>query len=245
MSAMITVGCNYSQIPDRKYKTIETENALSIVKALEQSGIQFSGKYNDEKLILIYSSSDEDKVDSILERSSELDVQQPIQERKPESSGDYKALLPEIAEMLNMSVSALEKRPSDVQMMLAQIYTANSSADSATIREALGQVVELNTATRDAIAREREQQLAQQNALESQREAQRQKAIAEQESLRSGAAEDSVCIRPNIPVTSERPQKGYITRQQRNRMAQELRNKQKQTAAQERSPEERVRKNDA
>ena len=160
-------------------------------------------------------------------------------------NGNYKALLPEIAEMLNTSVSALENRPSDVQMMLAQIYTANSSADSATIREALGQVVELNTATRDANAREREQQLAQQNALENQREADRQKVIAEQESLRSGAAEDSVCIRPNIPATAERPQKGYITRQQRNRMAQELRSKQKQTSAQERLPEERVRKNDA
>ena len=159
-------------------------------------------------------------------------------------NGNYKALLPEIAEMLNTSVSALENRPSDVQMMLAQIYIANSSADAATIREALGQVVELNTATRDAIAREREQ-LAQQNTLENHREADRQKALAEQERLRSDAAEDSVCIRPNIPATAERPQKGYITRQQRNRMAQELRSKQKQTSAQERLPEERVRKNDA
>lgn len=158
-------------------------------------------------------------------------------------SGNYKALLPEIAEMLNTSVSALESRPSDVQMMLAQIYIANSSADSATIREALGQVVELNTATRDAIAREREQ-IAQQTALEIQREADRQKAIAEQESLRSGSAEDSVCIRPNIPATAERPQKGYISRQQRNKMAQQLRSKQKQTAAQERSPEDRERKNE-
>ena len=157
-------------------------------------------------------------------------------------SGDYKALLPEIAEMLNTSVSALEKRPSDVQMMLAQIYIANSSADSVTIREALGQVIELNTATRDAIAREREQ-LAQQTALESQREAQRQKELAEQERLRSDAAEDYVCIRPTVPVV-ERPQKGYITRKQRNRMAQELRSKQKQTSAQERSPEERERKNE-
>ena len=158
-------------------------------------------------------------------------------------NGNYKALLPEIAEMLNTSVSALENRPSDVQIMLAQIYIANSSADSATIREALGQVVELNTATRDAIAREREQQLAQQNALENQREADRQKAIAEQESLRSDAAEDYVCIRPAVPVAS-RPQKGYITRKQRNKMAHELRSKQKQTAVQERSPEERERKNE-
>lgn len=157
-------------------------------------------------------------------------------------NGNYKALLPEIAEMLNTSVSALENRPSDVHMMLAQIYIANSSADAATIREALGQVVELNTATRDAIAREREQ-LAQQNTLENQREADRQKALAEQERLRSDAAEDYVCIRPAVPVAS-RPQKGYITRKQRNKMAHELRSKQKQTAVQERSPEERVRKND-
>lgn len=155
---------------------------------------------------------------------------------------DYKVLLPEIAEMLNTSVSALESRPSDVQMMLAQIYIANSTADSATIRAALGQVVELNTATQDTIAREREQ-LAQQTALESQREAERQKVIAEQERLRSDTTEDYVCIRPTVPAASH-PQKGYITRQQRNKMAQELRSKQKQTAAQERFPEERVRKNE-
>ena len=235
MSAMNAVGCDYSQISGRKFKTIETANALSILSALEQSGIQFSGKYNDEKLILIYSSSDEGKVDNIISHSSELDTEQPIQERKTENSENYKALLPEIAEMLNMSVSALEKRPSDVQMMLAQIYTANSSADSATIREALGQVVELNTATRDAIAREREQQ----NALESQREAERQKETAERERIRSDAEEDSVCIRPSVPA-----EKGYITRQQRNRMAQELRSKQKQTAVHEHSPEERERKNE-
>ncbi len=244
MSAMNAVGCDYSQISGRKFKTIETANALSILSALEQSGIQFSGKYNDEKLILIYSSSDEDKVDNIINHSSELDTEQPIQERKTENSENYKALLPEIAEMLNMSVSALEKRPSDVQMMLAQIYTANSSADSATIREALGQVVELNTATRDAIAREREQQLSHQNTLESQREAELQKETAEQERIRSDAANDSVCIHPNIPATAERPQKGYITRQQRNRMAQELRSKQKQTEVHEHSPEERERKNE-
>ena len=240
---MNVIGCNYSQIPDRKYKTIETSNAIGIIEALEQSGIQFSGKYNDEKLILIYSSSDENKVDSIIGHSSELNEEQLVQERNSNSSGAYEALLPEIAEMLNMSVSALEKRPSDVQMMLAQIYVANSSADSATIREALGQVVELNSATREAIAREREQQLVQQNALESQREAERQKALQEQESLRSGAAEDSVCIRPNIPTAAAKPQKGYITRQQRNRMAQELKKQQKQAKAHEHFPEERERKN--
>ena len=66
----------------------------------------------------------------------------------PES---YKSLLPEIANLLNMSVSSIEKYPADIQKALCNIYTDNYYSDQITIKLALGRVVQLNTETEKQI----------------------------------------------------------------------------------------------
>ena len=66
----------------------------------------------------------------------------------PES---YKSLLPEIANLLNMSVSSIEKYPADIQKALCNIYTDNYYSDQITIKQALGRVVQLNTETEKQI----------------------------------------------------------------------------------------------
>ncbi len=66
----------------------------------------------------------------------------------PES---YKSLLPEIAKILNQSVSSLERYPTDIQKALCDIYTDNYHSDDITIKQALGRVVQLNTETEKQI----------------------------------------------------------------------------------------------
>lgn len=66
----------------------------------------------------------------------------------PES---YKSLLPEIANLMNTSVSAIERYPTDIQQALCKIYTDNYHSDQLTIQQVLGRVVQLNSETEKQI----------------------------------------------------------------------------------------------
>lgn len=67
------------------------------------------------------------------------------------SSENDKSLLPEIAKILNQSVSSLERYPTDIQRALCDIYIDNYHSDDITIKQALGQVVQLNSETEKQI----------------------------------------------------------------------------------------------
>lgn len=64
---------------------------------------------------------------------------------------NYLSLIPEIARLLNMSVSAVKRYPNDIQHILCEIYANNYKADEITLKQALGQVVQLNTETEQEI----------------------------------------------------------------------------------------------
>lgn len=64
---------------------------------------------------------------------------------------DYLSLIPEIAKLLNMSVSAIKRYPHDIQHILCEIYANNYKADEITLKQALGQVVQLNSETEQEI----------------------------------------------------------------------------------------------
>ena len=67
---------------------------------------------------------------------------------KPDSSPENcKSLFPEIADLLNVSVSVLERYPADIQKALSEIYTDNYHADNISTIQALGKVVQLNSET--------------------------------------------------------------------------------------------------
>jgi len=61
----------------------------------------------------------------------------------PESIVYARALLPEIAELLGVSVSSLENKPKDIQILLAQTYVNNWRSDDITIRIALNNVIRI------------------------------------------------------------------------------------------------------
>ena len=58
MNEMISCGCDYREIDNKQYKTVNTEYANRIINGLEQSGISYSAKYNSEKISLMFSSAD-------------------------------------------------------------------------------------------------------------------------------------------------------------------------------------------
>lgn len=65
----------------------------------------------------------------------------------PNNNQDYKALLPEIAELLNVSVSTLENYPTDMQAMVCQIYVNNYHLDEVSTIQAIGNAFSLNIDT--------------------------------------------------------------------------------------------------
>lgn len=64
---------------------------------------------------------------------------------------NYKSLLPEIANLLNVSVSVIERYPADIQRALCDTYTDYYHSDQITIKQALGQIIQLNSETENQI----------------------------------------------------------------------------------------------
>ena len=63
----------------------------------------------------------------------------------PDNADDeLNVLLPEIAKLLNVSVSNLEHYPSDLRKLICQIYIDSYDADDDSKRSALSQVISLN-----------------------------------------------------------------------------------------------------
>ncbi|MCQ4021741.1 MULTISPECIES: hypothetical protein [unclassified Ruminococcus] len=63
----------------------------------------------------------------------------------PDNADDeLNGLLPEIAKLLNVSVSILERYPSDLRRLICQIYIDSYDSDDDSKRSALCQVISLN-----------------------------------------------------------------------------------------------------
>lgn len=56
----------------------------------------------------------------------------------------YKSLLPEIAELLGVSVSMLESYPTDLQMIICKTYIDNCQINTETVVEALNSIINLD-----------------------------------------------------------------------------------------------------
>lgn len=64
---------------------------------------------------------------------------------------NYKSLIPEVANLLNVSVSTIENYPSDIQKALCDIYVDYYRSDEITVKQALKRVVQLNSETENQI----------------------------------------------------------------------------------------------
>lgn len=135
---MKSAGVNLQRISEKQYITLETENATKIIKGLEQSDMPFFAKYDDTRIILTYSKNDENKVNQILTKAVSGDEEEILMfKSEPESLIYARLLLPEISDLLGVSVDYLENRPHDIQILLAQTYVSYRHSDNDTIKKAL------------------------------------------------------------------------------------------------------------
>lgn len=84
--------------------------------------------------------------DKVLESALPALPEHSLEEPKP----DYdETLLPEIAEVMDMSVSELESKPADIKQMLILDYTNNYMSDPKTIQESLSAIISPNRSVED------------------------------------------------------------------------------------------------
>lgn len=155
-----TAGAKITDIKDREFRQITTTNAEKIILGLDMSEVPFFAKYNDMSLSLAYDSKRKDSVDEIISKAESGEY--PIIEREisENRAAAYERLLPEIAEIMNMSVAQL-KVSKALTNRLVETYIENWFADRGTIQSKLGQFTDLSyTSLLERESREKEIQLA-------------------------------------------------------------------------------------
>lgn len=140
-------GTNLQSIENKQFVTLDTTKAESIILGLDQSGLPYYAKYNDLKLTLSYSGADTMRVAEIIGKNTNNSDDEIQRIRKADSFEEYMTLLPEIADVLNTSVTALNEESRDIRLLLAQTYADLWHSDDVTIKQALGRVLDLNPET--------------------------------------------------------------------------------------------------
>ena len=142
---MKKTGTNLARIQDKEFVSLETDRAEMILKGLEQSNIPYFAKYDDTKIILTYDSKCKSQVEEILAKADSTDEEEILMfKSNPDSLTYAKELLPEIADLLNVSVTFLENKPKDIQIILAETYVNMWHSDSETIKKALNNEIRIS-----------------------------------------------------------------------------------------------------
>ncbi len=138
-----TAGTKITDIPNREFIQLTTNNAEKIIRGLDMSGILFFAKYNGTSLSLAYDGSRKDSVNEIINKAESGDYEVIEREFFHDKPKCYERLLPEIADMLNVSIAQLRvsKALSD---RLIGTYINNWYADRYTIQSKLGEFVDLS-----------------------------------------------------------------------------------------------------
>lgn len=141
-------GTDISAIKNKEFLRIETDKAQEIVVALDKSGVPFSAGYGENEMELIFDGNFQAQVEEILAkvRSGNYDVL--LRELQTYGVPDsYFRLLGEVAELLNTSVSALQNRPEDIQLMLCKTYADFWLCDTTTMKRELDRIITVNGRT--------------------------------------------------------------------------------------------------
>lgn len=142
MSEVKSSGWILKDINNRTYARYETGLGEEISQALECGSIPYFARFNDKELSLTYDSDYSEQVDEIIRKSSSGEFQQIIRDIKNRKNGSsYLVLIPEVAEILEMSVSTLKSRPEEIQETLCRTYVDMWYCDSFTIRKRLSELL--------------------------------------------------------------------------------------------------------
>lgn len=205
-NGMKTSGIEVRHIPNMRFISLSTPYAEKIVDGLERSCVLYSAKYNDQKLTLVYAFEDQENVDFILKRVKSKNVELIERFRKHGSSEDYAELMPEIADVMGISVSTLESRPAELKMNLAETYVDYWFCDKFTIFMQLARITELGYKTKEMMETEsaRQQRKAENDSSEKRVIFNREMLIQEAEHIRQQSR--------NAALQNEKEQTAYEKR---------------------------------
>lgn len=141
-------GADIHSIDNKEFMQFETANASKICIALDKSGIPFSARYGDNEIVLTFDGSYKEQVGKIIEKAQSGNYEAMLRELQTYGMPDgYYRLLGEVAELLNTSVSALQNRPQDIQLMLCKTYADFWLCDDVTIQRELDHIITVNGRT--------------------------------------------------------------------------------------------------
>ena len=141
-------GIEVSAIQNREFIRIETDKAQAIVVALDKSNIPFSARFGDAEMVLTYDGSYKEQVEEIIAKAQSGDYEALLRELQVYEVPDgYYRLLGEVAELLNTTVSFLQSRPDEVQLLLCKFYVDLWLCDKATLQRELDRIITVNGRT--------------------------------------------------------------------------------------------------
>ena len=121
---------------------------LTLVIALDKSGIPFSARFGDSEIVLTYDGSYKEEVEEIIAKVSSGDYEALLRELQVYGEPDgYYRLLGEVAEVLNTTIGTLQSRPDEVQLALCKTYVNFWLCDKVTIQRELERIHTLNGRT--------------------------------------------------------------------------------------------------
>lgn len=141
-------GIEVSAIQNREFIRIETDKAQAIVVALDKSNIPFSARFGDAEMVLTYDGSYKEQIEEIIAKAQSGDYEALLRELQVYGVPDgYYRLLGEVAELLNTTVSFLQSRPDEVQLLLCKFYVDLWLCDKATLQRELDRIITVNGRT--------------------------------------------------------------------------------------------------
>ena len=144
MSNIFTSGQDLRNIKDKCFARHNTAHTKEVVLALDKCNVPYFAKFNNSCIILTYDGSYADTVDEIIKKAQSDDYEQMMLEITDRTNQDgYKILLPEIAELLHVSVGTLKMRPDEVQENLCRTYANLWFCDLPTMKRELKKVLNM------------------------------------------------------------------------------------------------------
>ena len=145
MNEIISTGMELSRIKNRVHCRYDTVNAEKIIHALDKGGVPHFAKYNDKALALTYDGSFKAVVDEIINKTESGDFNEMLLEIKnKKNKKGCRILVPEVAEVLEMSVGAVNNRPDEIVDTLCLAYIKLWHCDKNTIKRELSEIIRVN-----------------------------------------------------------------------------------------------------
>lgn len=149
-------GQDLKSINNRAYAKYDTGKAEKIVLALDKCGIPYFARFNDSEISLTYDNDYAITVSEIIAKAMSGDYEEMMLEIQSRKNPDgCRVLLPEIAEILNTSVSFLKSRPDEVQEGICKAYVNLWYCNANTIKRELSDMLKINFSVEHDVEKQR------------------------------------------------------------------------------------------